>query len=120
VAKIQPLMRYWDTEYDWRKGEARLNALPQFVTEIDGLDVQFAHVRSPHPDAMRLIMTHGWPGSIFELLKVVDPLTNPTAYGARSEDAFHLCCPPGRVTVSPASHDAKAGRRTAWAVPGRT
>ncbi len=83
LAKIQPLVRYWGTDYDWRKGEAKLNALPQFVTEIDGLDIQFAHVRSRHPDALPLIMTHGWPGSIFELLKVIDPLTDPTAHGAR-------------------------------------
>jgi pimeloyl-ACP methyl ester carboxylesterase len=93
LAKIQPLVYYWGTDYDWRKAEARLNALPQFVTEIDGLDIQFAHVRSPHPDAMPLIMTHGWPGSIFELLKVVGPLTDPTAHGGRAEDAFHLVLP---------------------------
>jgi pimeloyl-ACP methyl ester carboxylesterase len=93
LAKIQPLVRYWGTEYNWRKAEAKLNDLPQFITEIDGLDIQFAHVRSPHPDAMPLIMTHGWPGSIFELLKVVAPLTNPTAFGGRAEDAFHLVLP---------------------------
>jgi pimeloyl-ACP methyl ester carboxylesterase len=93
LTKIQPLVRYWGTDYDWRKAEARLNALPQFVTEIDGLDIQFAQVRSRHPDAMPLIMTHGWPGSIFELLKVVGPLTDPTAYGGRAEDAFDLVLP---------------------------
>ncbi len=93
LAKIQPLVRYWGTDYDWRKAEAKLNALPQFITEIDGLDIQFAHVRSRHPNAMPLIMTHGWPGSIFELLKVVGPLTDPTAYGGRAEDAFHLVLP---------------------------
>jgi pimeloyl-ACP methyl ester carboxylesterase len=93
LAKIQPLVRYWGTGYDWRKAEAKLNALPQFITEIDGLDIQFAHVRSPNPNALPLIMTHGWPGSIFELLKVVGPLTNPVAYGGRAEDAFHLVLP---------------------------
>lgn len=93
LARIQPLVRYWGTDYDWRKAEAKLNALPQFITEIDGLDIQFAHVRSRHPNAMPLIMTHGWPGSIFELLKVVGPLTDPTAYGGRAEDAFHLVLP---------------------------
>ncbi len=93
LAKLQPLVRYWGTDYDWRKAEAKLNALPQFVTEIDGLDIQFAHIRSRHKDAMPLIMTHGWPGSIFELLKVVGPLTNPTAYGGNAEDAFDLVLP---------------------------
>jgi pimeloyl-ACP methyl ester carboxylesterase len=93
LAKLQELVRYWGTDYDWRQAEARLNALPQFVTTLDGLDIQFVHVRSPHPDALPLIMTHGWPGSIFELLKVVDPLTNPTAHGGRAEDAFHLVLP---------------------------
>ena len=93
LGKIQPLVRYWGSDYDWRKAEAKLNALPQYVTEIDGLDIQFAHVRSPHPDAMPLIMTHGWPGSIFELLKVVGPLTDPTRHGGRAEDAFHLVLP---------------------------
>lgn len=91
--RLQPLVRYWGTDYDWRKAEAKLNALPQFVTEIDGLDIQFAHIRSPHSNALPLIMTHGWPGSIFELLKVVDPLTDPTAHGGRAEDAFHLVLP---------------------------
>jgi hypothetical protein len=91
--KIQGLVRYWETEYDWRKVEARLNALPQFVTTIDGLDIQFVHVRSPHPGAMPLIMTHGWPGSVLELVKVIGPLTDPTAYGGRAEDAFDLVLP---------------------------
>ena len=93
LAKIQPLIQYWGTGYDWRKAEAKLNALPQFVTTIDGVDIQFVHVKSRHPNAMPLIMTHGWPGSIFELLKVVGPLTDPTAYGGRSEDAFDLVMP---------------------------
>jgi pimeloyl-ACP methyl ester carboxylesterase len=93
LAKIQSLLHYWGTDYDWRKVEARLNALPQFVTEIDGLDIQFAHVRSPHPNALPLIITHGWPGSVLELLKVIGPLTDPTAHGGSAEDAFHLVLP---------------------------
>jgi len=93
LSTLRSLARYWATDYDWRKGEARLNAIPQFVTTIDGLDIQFAHIRSRHADAMPLIMTHGWPGSIFELLKVVGPLTDPTAHGGRAEDAFHLVLP---------------------------
>src|SRR3954466_15807143 len=93
LAKLRPLIEYWGNGYDWRKVEAALNALPQFVTEIDGLDIQFAHIRSPHEDALPLLMTHGWPGSIIELLKVVGPLTNPTAHGGRAEDAFHLVLP---------------------------
>jgi pimeloyl-ACP methyl ester carboxylesterase len=93
LAKIEELVRYWGTDYDWRKGEAKLNAVPQFVTEIDGLDIQFAHVRSRHAGALPLIMTHGWPGSIFELLKVVGPLTDPTAHGGTAQDAFHLVLP---------------------------
>jgi pimeloyl-ACP methyl ester carboxylesterase len=93
LGKLKPLVQYWGTKYDWRKGEAKLNALPQFVTTIDGLDIQFAHVKSKHENALPLIMTHGWPGSLFELLKVVGPLTDPTAYGGRPEDAFHLVLP---------------------------
>ena len=89
----ETLVEYWGTDYDWRKVEAELNALPQFVTEIDGLDIQFAHVCSPHDDALPLLMTHGWPGSIIELVKVIDPLTNPTAHGGRPDDAFHLVLP---------------------------
>jgi len=93
LAKIQALARYWGTDYDWRKAEATLNGLPQFVTTIDDLDIQFVHVRSRHPNALPLIMTHGWPGSIFELVKVIGPLTDPTAYGGRAEDAFDLVLP---------------------------
>nr|WP_051717076.1 epoxide hydrolase [Streptomyces sp. NRRL F-5727] len=93
LAKLRPLVEYWGTGYDWRKAEAKINALPQFITEIDGLDIQFAHIRSPHPDALPMLMTHGWPGSIVELLKVVAPLTDPTAHGGRAEDAFHLVLP---------------------------
>jgi pimeloyl-ACP methyl ester carboxylesterase len=93
LAKLQELVRYWGSDYDWRKAEATLNSLPQFKTEIDGLDIHFLHVRSPHPDALPLIMTHGWPGSVLELLKVIGPLTDPTAHGGRAEDAFHLVLP---------------------------
>src|SRR6266853_332867 len=88
LATVQKLARYWATDYDWRKCEARLNALPQFITGIDGVDIHFIHVRSKHPHALPLIVTHGWPGSIFELLKTVGPLTDPTAYGGHAGDAF--------------------------------
>jgi pimeloyl-ACP methyl ester carboxylesterase len=93
LATIQALARYWATEYDWRKCEARLNALPQFITEIDGLDIHFIHVRSQHDNALPLIVTHGWPGSIVEQMKIIDPLTNPTAHGASASDAFDLVIP---------------------------
>ena len=93
LAKIQELVRYWGTGYDWRRCEAALNALPQFVTEIDGLDIHFVHVRSTHPGALPMIMTHGWPGSVLELLKVIEPLTDPTAHGGRAQDAFDLVLP---------------------------
>jgi pimeloyl-ACP methyl ester carboxylesterase len=93
LATMQALARYWATEYDMRRCEARLNALPQFTTEIDGVDVHFVHVRSPHEDALPLVMTHGWPGSVIELLDSVGPLTDPTAHGGRAEDAFHLVLP---------------------------
>jgi hypothetical protein len=83
-ATMQKLTRYWTTEYDWRKVEARLNALPQFITGIDGLDIHFIHVRSKHENALPLIVTHGWPGSVIEQLKIIDPLTNPTAHGANA------------------------------------
>jgi pimeloyl-ACP methyl ester carboxylesterase len=90
---IQQLARYWATEYDWRRCEARLNALPQFITNIDGQDVHFIHVQSPHPGALPLIITHGWPGSVIELLEVVGPFTDPTAHGGRADDAFDLVVP---------------------------
>ena len=91
--KLQALVRYWGTGYDWRKAEARLNALPQFITQIDGLDIHFIHVRSRHEDALPLIVTHGWPGSVLELLKVIEPLTDPAAHGGTAQDAFHLVIP---------------------------
>jgi len=93
LATIQAVARYWATDYDWRKIEAKLKALPQFITEIDGLDIHFIHVRSKHDDALPLIVTHGWPGSIIEQMKIIDPLTDPTAHGASASDAFHLVIP---------------------------
>jgi pimeloyl-ACP methyl ester carboxylesterase len=93
LATIQELARYWTTDYDWRKAEAKLNALPQFTTEIDGVEIHFIHVRSRHADAMPLIMTHGWPGSVIELLDTIGPLTDPTAHGGSADDAFHLVVP---------------------------
>src|SRR5689334_13311092 len=93
LAAVQNLARYWTTEYDWRRCEARLNALPQFKTEIDGLDIHFIHVKSRHEGALPLIITHGWPGSVIELLDVVAPLTDPTAHGGSAEDAFDLVLP---------------------------
>jgi pimeloyl-ACP methyl ester carboxylesterase len=93
LATIQELARYWAAEYDWRACEARLNALPQFTTEIDGVEIHFIHVKSPHAGALPLIMTHGWPGSVIELLETVGPLTDPTADGGQAEDAFHLVLP---------------------------
>jgi len=93
LATAQALASYWAKEYDWRKVEARLNALPQFITELDGLDIHFIHVRSKHENALPLIVTHGWPGSIIEQMKIIDPLTNPTAHGGSASDAFHLVIP---------------------------
>jgi pimeloyl-ACP methyl ester carboxylesterase len=93
LAKFREVIRYWGTDYDWRKVEARLNALPMFLTEIDGVDIHFIHVRSKHENALPLIVTHGWPGSIIEQLKIIDPLINPTAHGGSESDAFHLVIP---------------------------
>jgi pimeloyl-ACP methyl ester carboxylesterase len=93
LALMQDLARYWASDYDWRPCEARLNALPNYLTEIDGLDIHFIHVRSEHEDALPLIVTHGWPGSIIEQLKIIEPLTNPTAHGGSASDAFHLVIP---------------------------
>jgi pimeloyl-ACP methyl ester carboxylesterase len=116
---IQELARYWTTEYDWRKAEAKLNALPQFTTEIDGVAIHFIHVKSPHENAMPLIMTHGWPGSVIELLETVGPLTAPTAHGGRPEDAFHLVLPslPGYgFSAEPTELGWNVGRvASAWA-----
>lgn len=93
LATTQKLAAYWAKDYNWRKAEARLNSYPQFITKIDGLDIHFIHVRSKHPNALPMILTHGWPGSIMEFLKVIDPLTNPTAYGGKAEDAFDVVIP---------------------------
>src|SRR5262245_27595721 len=93
LATMQALARYWATEYDWRKIETKMNALPQFITEIDGLDIHFIHVRSKHENALPLIVTHGWPGSIIEQMKIIDPLTNPTAHGGNASDAFDVVIP---------------------------
>ena len=120
LATTQALARYWATDYDWRKCEARLNALPQFITEIDGLDIHFIHVRSKHENALPLIVTHGWPGSIIEQMKIIEPLTNPTAHGASASDAFHVVIPSmpgygfsGRPTthrLGPGPHRARLDR----------
>jgi len=119
-ATIQKLARYWATEYDWRKVEARLNAVPQFITEIDGLDIHFIHVRSKHENALTLIVTHGWPGSIIHNLKIIEPLTNPTAHGGSASDAFHLVFPsiPGfGYSAKPTTTGWDAPRiARAWAV----
>src|SRR5690242_13624388 len=93
LARLQELVHYWGAGYDWRKAEAKLNALPQFTTNIDGVDIHFIHVRSKQPNAMPLIVTHGWPGSVIEQLKIVGPLTDPTAHGGRAEDAFDVVIP---------------------------
>jgi hypothetical protein len=120
LATMQRLAHYWQTGYDWRKVEARLNALPQFITEIDGLDIHFIHVRSKHENALPLIVTHGWPGSIIEQIKIVDPLTNPTAHGASESDAFHVVIPsiPGYgFSGRPTTTGWEPGRiARAWAV----
>jgi pimeloyl-ACP methyl ester carboxylesterase len=119
LATVQELARYWTTEHDWRAFETRLNALPQYTTVIDGVEIHFVHVRSRHEDALPLIMTHGWPGSVVELLGVVGPLTDPTAHGGRAEDAFHLVLPslPGYgFSGSPAELGWENGRiASAWA-----
>ena len=119
LATLQALARYWATDYDWRRCEAELNALPQFTTEIDGVDIHFVHVRSPHAGALPLIMTHGWPGSVVELLGVVGPLTDPAAHGGRAEDAFDLVLPslPGYgFSAAPAEVGWDPGRTAqAWA-----
>src|SRR5215207_7035942 len=118
LATIQALARYWATDYDWRKAEAKLNALPQFTTEIDGVDIHFIHVKSPNENALPLIMTHGWPGSVIELLETIGPLTDPTAHGGQAEDAFHLVLPslPGYgFSAEPTELGWNAGRvAQAW------
>jgi Epoxide hydrolase N terminus len=117
LATLQALARYWTSEFDWRTCEARLNALPQFTTQIDGVDIHFIHVRSPHEHALPLIMTHGWPGSVIELLETVGPLTDPTAHGGAAEEAFHLVLPslPGYGFSSQPTEVGWAPGRTAQA-----
>jgi pimeloyl-ACP methyl ester carboxylesterase len=119
LATMRELARYWTTEYDWRRCEAKLNALPQFTTEIDGVEIHFIHVRSRHENALPLIMTHGWPGSVIELLETVDPLTDPTAHGGQAKDAFHLVLPslPGYgFSAEPKELSWDSGRTArAWA-----
>jgi hypothetical protein len=118
LARLQDLVRHWGTAYDWRKAEAKLNALPQFVTNIDGLVIHFIHVRSKHPNALPVIMTHGWPGSVFELVKVVDPIQPPTAERPRTRStSSFLRCP---ATGSPASPRTPAGVPSASREPGRS
>ena len=127
LATLQKLARYWTSEYDWRKCEARLNALPQFTTEIDGVEIHFIHVRSRHENALPLIITHGWPGSVIELLETVGPLTDPTAHGGSPEDAFHLVLPSlpmPRIRVSlfivpPSRRVVCPFRRYTWRPPLR-
>ncbi|OOG62279.1 MULTISPECIES: epoxide hydrolase family protein [Sinorhizobium/Ensifer group] len=118
VAELKALVEYWENGYDWRSVEARLNALPQFLTNIDGLDIHFIHVRSRHANALPLVMTHGWPGSVLEMLKVIGPLTDPTAHGGAAEDAFHLVLPsiPGfGFSEKPSGTGWNPGRvATAW------
>jgi pimeloyl-ACP methyl ester carboxylesterase len=120
LATLKALARYWETDYDWRRVEAKLNALPQFVTTIDGVDIHFIHVKSRHPNAMPMIITHGWPGSVIELLEVIDPLTHPTAHGGSAEDAFDVVVPslPGYgFSGVPTERGWDSGRiARAWAV----
>jgi pimeloyl-ACP methyl ester carboxylesterase len=119
LALMRDLARHWATGYDWRACEKKLNDLPNFLTEIDGLDIHFIHVRSPHQDALPLIVTHGWPGSVIEQLKIIEPLTNPTAHGAAAADAFHLVIPslPGHgLSAKPAATGWDPARTArAWA-----
>ena len=109
LAMMEELLRYWGSDYDWRKCEAKLNALPNFITEIDGLDIHFIHVRSPHPNALPLIMTHGWPGSFLEFVKVIGPLSDPESHGASAEDASISSCPQCPVSASQPGRRRQAG-----------
>ena len=120
LATIRELTRYWATDYDWRACEARLNALPQFTTEIDGVDIHFIHVKSPHTGALPLIITHGWPGSITEMLGVVGPLLDPTAHGGSAEDAFDLVVPSLPGYGFSAEPPRPAGTSAASPRPGRS
>ena len=112
LATIQAVARYWATDYDWRKIEAKLKALPQFITEIDGLDIHFIHVRSKHDDALPLIVTHGWPGSIIEQLKIIDPLTNPTTHGGSARQSSTHCRTSSRRSTGSTSTSSTPARST--------
>jgi hypothetical protein len=118
LATMQELVRYWATEYNFRRLEARLNALPQFMTEIDGLEIHFIHVKSRHESALPMIITHGWPGSIIEMLNVIGPLTDPTAQGHNAEDAFHVVVHRCPATASPGNRRLRAGTRSTSRRPG--
>jgi hypothetical protein len=120
LATMQALARYWTTDYDWRKCEEKLNALPNFITEIDGVDIHFIHVKSQHENALPLIMTHGWPGSVIELLETVGPLTDPTAHGGQAEDAFDRAAVPARLRLLQRARRARLGGRPHRAGLGRT
>ena len=120
LAALRELAIDWTTEYDWRKCEARLNALPQFTTEIDGVNIHFIHVRSQHEDALPLIMTHGWPGSVIEFLDTVGPLTDPTAHGGTPRTHSTSCCRPCLATASRASRPSSAGTPAAPHARGRS
>ena len=120
LAKLQELVRYWGSGYDWRKLEAKLNALPQFTTNIDGIDIHFIHVRSRHPNALPVIITHGWPGSVIEQLKVIAPLADPTAHGGSPEDAFDVVIPSLPGLASQGSRPAQVGIPTTSRAPGRS
>jgi hypothetical protein len=115
---MQELARYWATDHDWSRCEAELNRLPNFLTEIDGLDIHFIHVRSQHEDALPIIVTHGWPGSIIEQLKLIGPLTDPTSHGGSEADAFHVVIPRCRVTGSRPNRPPPAGTRCGSRAPG--
>jgi Epoxide hydrolase N terminus len=118
LAMLQELVQYWGSGYDWRKVEAKLNALPQFMTSIDGVDIHFIHVRSRHENALPLIISHGWPGSVFEQIKLIGPLTDPTKYGGRAEDAFDVVIPSLPATASRRDRPRRAGGWSASAVRG--
>ena len=118
LAVITELARYWATEYHWRRCEAKLSALPHFMTEIDGLDIHFIHVRSGHENALPIIITHGWPGSVIELLEIIDPLTNPTAHGASASDAFDVVIPSMPGYGYSGKPGRPAGAQLAWQAPG--
>ncbi len=121
LATLQELARYWATDYDWRKAEAKLNALPQFTTEIDGVEIHFIHVKSPHENALPLIMTHGWPGSVIELLETVGPLTDPTAHGGRRRGRVRpRAAVPARLRLLRRAGRARLGRRPRRSARGRS